>query len=59
MRYVVILGNPITGFKFIGPFPNKEKAKKWLNGKLSISYEHDAIYRGATLGAVQDPKKQP
>lgn len=27
--HVVILGNPLAGFRFIGPFPTRVEAEEW------------------------------
>jgi len=29
-KHIAITGNPIEGFHFIGPFPNKRQAELWI-----------------------------
>ena len=40
MQYIVVVGSPLDGFKFYGPFENQMTAIAWSEEHVSIDEEH-------------------
>lgn len=52
-QFIVVLGNPLDGFGFIGPFPSRQSAETWM--EMHDNDYPDAEWWVAPLFPVRNP----